>query len=354
MSKINECVVGTYHLGCKIGSGSFGVVYLGTNMITGEKVAIKLESRSVRNPKLAFEYMIYRMLADGKGIPRVHWFGKAGKYNALVMDILGPSLHDLFKFCKRKFTLRTVLLLADQLLSRIEYVHENNIIHRDIKPSNFVMGLKMNELSQVYIIDFGLARTYRNSKTQEHISCLETNTLTGSLKYASINSHLGIQQSRRDDLESLGITLVLFALGKLPWQDIRAHTKKELNNKIMQIKINTPVERLCEFLPAEFATYMNYCRALTYDEKPGYNVLRRLFRKLFIRKGFCEDHIFDWALLSTGGTVIKNTDSTNVSDWHLNSRKKTHIGGTHNYKRSSRSSFEIDPEVETLALAVYV
>jgi len=353
MSKINECVLGTYLLGCKIGSGSFGVVYLGTNMISGEKVAIKLESTTVRNPKLALEYMIYRVLADGKGIPRVHWFGRVGKYNAMVMDLLGPSLHDLFKFCKRKFTLRTVLLLADQLLSRIEYVHENNFIHRDIKPSNFAMGLKMNELNQVYIIDFGLAKTYRNSKTQEHISFVKTNTLTGSLKYASLNSHLGILQTRRDDLESLGITLVLFALGKLPWQDIRARTRTELNNKIMQMKINTPIESLCEFLPAEFATYMNYCRVLTFDEQPQYNILRGLFRKLFIRKGFCEDCIFDWTLMNTGSTEI-NTYSPDTSEWQLNGKEETRIGGTHNYKISSRASYEIHREVETLALAAYV
>jgi len=354
MSNLNGCVVGDYLLDYKIGSGTFGVVYLGTNMISGEKVAIKLESRTVRNPKLALEYMIYRILANGKGIPHVHWFGRVGKYNALVMDVLGPSLHDLFKFCKCKFTLRTVLLLADQLLSRIEYVHENNIIHRDIKPSNFVMGLKMNELNQVYIIDFGLAKTYRNPITQQHISCVETNTLTGSIKYASINSHLGIQQTRRDDLESLGNTLVLFALGKLPWQDMRARNRKELNNQIMQMKINTPVESLCEFLPAEFATYMNYCRVLTFNEKPKYNILRRLFRKLFIRKGFCDDHIFDWTLLNTGSTEMKNTDSTDFCEWQLNRKDETNIGGTHNYKHSCRASTEFNHRVGTLALAAYV
>jgi len=278
-------------------------------------------------------------------------------YNALVMDILGPSLHDLFKFCKCRFTLKTVLLLADQLLSRIEHVHENNFIHRDIKPSNFVMGLKMNELNQVYIIDFGLAKTYRNPITHRHISCVETNTLTGSIKYASINTHLGLQQSRRDDLESLGITLVLFALGKLPWQGIRAHTRKALNSKIMRMKINTPVESLCEFLPAEFATYMNYCRVLTFDETPRYDILRRLFRRLFIRKGFCEDYIFDWALLNTGcggGKHLKNTDSTDASELQLSRKEGTSIGDTYKYKHSNLASSEIDREVETLALAVYI
>jgi len=298
MSKMPFCVGKTYRLDCKIGSGSFGVVYLGTDISNGASVAIKMEKRTAKNPKLESEYKVYKTLAGGVGISQVHWFGRAGDWNALVLDILGPSLRDLFRFCGRKFTLKTVLLLADQFLERIEYIHGKNFIHRDIKPANFVMGLAMRELNQVYVIDFGLAKRYRDPNTLKHISFVEHKSLTGTARYASINAHHGIEQSRRDDLESLGYILIYFSLGRLPWQGIRRKSKKEFHQMIMEMKIRTPAEILCKSLPPEFATYLNYCRALIFHEKPEYNCLRHLFRKVFFRRGFLKDSIFDWTILN--------------------------------------------------------
>ena len=160
-----------YRLDQRIGSGAYGVVYMGTDIDTGKRVAVKMKSHNVRNPKLAKEYKIYKILSGGVGISHVHWFGKAGKYYALVLDILGPSLYDLFKYCGRKFTLKTVLMLADQMLTRVEYIHTKKLIHRDIKPANFLMGLEMRELNKVYIIDFGLAKRYYDTNTLQHINC---------------------------------------------------------------------------------------------------------------------------------------------------------------------------------------
>jgi len=215
------------------------------------------------------------------------------------------------------------------------------------------MGLEMSELNQVFIIDFGLAMSYRNPKTRKHISCIETNCLTGSVKYASINTHFGIQQSRRDDLESLGFTLVLFALGKLPWHGIRAHTRKALNNKIMQMKIKTPVDILCKSLPAEFTTYINYSRALSFDEKPEYNLLRRLFRKLFIRKGFSEDCIFDWTQTNYDrSNGIKEKDCKDISD--LKRKEQKYVGDTPINTHSCCRTSQINHKVQTLAVAVIV
>uniref|UniRef100_A0A673J6Z1 non-specific serine/threonine protein kinase n=1 Tax=Sinocyclocheilus rhinocerous TaxID=307959 RepID=A0A673J6Z1_9TELE len=285
-----------YRLGRKIGSGSFGDIYLGANITSGEEVAIKLESVKTKHPQLHIESKFYKMMQGGVGIPSIKWCGAEGDYNVMVMELLGPSLEDLFNFCSRKFTLKTVLLLADQMISRIEYIHSKNFIHRDIKPDNFLMGLgKKGNL--VYIIDFGLAKKYRDARTHQHIPYRENKNLTGTARYASINTHLGIEQSRRDDLESLGYVLMYFNLGSLPWQGLKAATKRQKYERISEKKMSTPIEVLCKGYPSEFSTYMNLCRSLRFDDKPDYSYLRQLFRNLFHRQGFSYDYVFDWNML---------------------------------------------------------
>ncbi|NWV79803.1 KC1D kinase, partial [Dasyornis broadbenti] len=288
-----------YRLGRKIGSGSFGDIYLGTDIAAGEEVAIKLECVKTKHPQLHIESKIYKMMQVG--IPTIKWCGAEGDYNVMVMELLGPSLEDLFNFCSRKFSLKTVLLLADQMISRIEYIHSKNFIHRDVKPDNFLMGLgKKGNL--VYIIDFGLAKKYRDARTHQHIPYRENKNLTGTARYASINTHLGIEQSRRDDLESLGYVLMYFNLGSLPWQGLKAATKRQKYERISEKKMSTPIEVLCKGYPSEFATYLNFCRSLRFDDKPDYSYLRQLFRNLFHRQGFSYDYVFDWNMLKFGAS----------------------------------------------------
>lgn len=293
-------VGGRWRLKSKIGSGSFGDIYLGVNVVTNEEVAVKLENVNSRHPQLQHEYRLYRTLhskGNAPGIPSVKWYGTEGEYNILVVDLLGPSLEDMFNLCKRRFSLKTVLMLADQLLQRIEFIHQNDYIHRDVKPDNFLVGAG-KKASTVYVIDFGLAKRYRDPKTHQHIPYTDKKNLTGTARYASINAHMGIEQSRRDDLESLGFVLMYFNRGTLPWQGLRARTKKEKYDKISDKKIATAIEVLCKNFPGEFATYLTYCRKLRFDDKPDYAYLRRLFRDLFYRKGYQMDYVYDWTVLN--------------------------------------------------------
>lgn len=289
-------VGGKYKLVRKIGSGSFGELYLGITIQNGEEVAVKLESVKTRHPQLHYESKLYMLLQGGSGVPHLKWFGVEGDYSIMVIDLLGPSLEDLFNYCNRKFTLKTVLMLADQLISRVEYMHSRGFLHRDIKPDNFLMGLG-RKANQVYIIDYGLAKKYRDLQTHKHIPYRENKNLTGTARYASVNTHLGVEQSRRDDLESLGYVLMYFLRGSLPWQGLKAGTKKQKYDKISEKKMLTPIEVLCKSYPTEFTSYFHYCRSLRFEDKPDYSYLRRLFRDLFIREGYQFDYVFDWTIL---------------------------------------------------------
>jgi len=266
-------------------------------MTTGEEVAIKLESVKTKHPQLLYESKIYRILHGGLGIPNVRWYGVEGDYNVMVLDLLGPSLEDLFNYCGRRFQLKTVLMLADQLLGRLEYVHTKSFIHRDVKPDNFLIGLGKRQ-SVIHIIDFGLAKKYRDPRSHQHIPYRENKNLTGTARYASINTHIGIEQSRRDDLESLGYVLMYFIRGSLPWQGLKANTKKQKYERIMDRKMSTSTEQLCKGYATEFRSYFEYCRSLRFEDRPDYAYLKRLFKELFYRKGFQYDNMFDWTVLN--------------------------------------------------------
>ncbi|KAL8276367.1 hypothetical protein RQP46_011212 [Phenoliferia psychrophenolica] len=283
-----------YRVGRQIGAGAFSKVYLGVNVSTGEGIAIKLEPEDSKHPQLEFEAKVYKLLAGGVGVPFLRWFGAAGEHNAMVLDLLGPNLEELFHFCGRNFSLKTVLLLADQLISRLEWIHSHNLIHRDLKPENLLMGLG-GRANQVHVIDFGLAKRYRDGKTNLHIPLKEGRAVMGAPRYSSRSSHMGITASCRDDMESLGHILIYFLRGSLPWQSIKAATKQEKLEKIMEVKMTTPTETLCKGHDREFAVYLDYCRALHFNETPDYDYLRRLFRSLFIGKGYHYDFTFDWS-----------------------------------------------------------
>ena len=299
-----------YVLGKKLGSGSFGQIFEGKERKTGRRVAIKLEERRAQAPQLKYEYRLYNALAGGAGIPAVHWYGEEGDYRVLVMDRLGKSLEQLFTQCGRKFSLKTVLLLADQMLSRIEYIHRKQFVHRDIKPDNFLVGQGPFE-NVVFLIDFGLAKRFVDPTTKEHIPYRDDKQLTGTARYASLHAHQGCEQSRRDDLEALGYLWLYFLRGKLPWQGLAPDDDGNKYEKIAEIKKTIGLKELCRDVPREFYEYFKRIRGMTFDQTPDYAGLRRLLAARRQREGFEMDYQFDWkqtAETSHGGGHSSDDD----------------------------------------------
>ncbi len=259
----------------QIGSGSFGDVYLAEHC-HGKRVAIKVEDKT-KTPRVYNEYKIYKYLSKGNfktGLPKIYDFMKTPDYNVLVMQLLGPSLDDIFKLNNNKFNLETVFLLAKQIITLLQKLHNNNYIHRDIKPNNFLIGIGQN-INQVYIMDFGLSKPY--TYNGKHIEFKNKRSLIGTARYASINMHMGIEPTRRDELESVGYMLVYFIKGLLPWQGIKK--QKNINNLklIGDKKMCVPLDVLCEGIPVSFKRYLRYCKKLKFDETPDYNYLLKLF-----------------------------------------------------------------------------
>ncbi|KAF1810226.1 putative casein kinase I [Eremomyces bilateralis CBS 781.70] len=295
-------VVGVhYRVGKKIGEGSFGVIFEGTNLLNNQQVAIKFEPRKSDAPQLRDEYRTYKILVGCPGIPNVYYFGQEGLHNILVIDLLGPSLEDLFDHCHRRFTVKTVVMVAKQMLSRVQTIHEKNLIYRDIKPDNFLIGRPGTKSANViHVVDFGMAKQYRDPKTKQHIPYRERKSLSGTARYMSINTHLGREQSRRDDLEALGHVFMYFLRGGLPWQGLKAATNKQKYEKIGEKKQSTAVKDLCDAYPDQFNKYLHYVRNLGFEDQPDYDYLRELFTSVLKDTGEVEDGEYDWMKLNNG------------------------------------------------------
>ncbi|KAF9888264.1 serine/threonine protein kinase [Aspergillus nanangensis] len=296
MSVKNLRIGWQYRIDRKIGDGSHGEIYTGNNLISGEEVAIRLEDISTESPRLGDEIEVYQSLAGGDGIPSIHWEGFAWNYRVLVMDSLGPSLEDLFNFCNRKFSLVTLLRLADQLITRMKYIHDKGFVHRDLQPENFMMGT-WKRSSQVHITDFGLATRYRDPETGGQIPDGGPEHITGTLRHGSFSSHRGAELSRRADMESLGYILLYFYCGSLPWsQPMWVDRGKRMEDIVIDMKKDLS-QHLDPGVPREFLLYLEYTRSLEFTQTPDYTCLRAIFHLLFVRKEVLNSNIFDWHVL---------------------------------------------------------
>lgn len=293
---------GKFTLDKLLGKGGFGEVWQGTQVSSGERVALKLE----RNSGRSFLFHEARVMQDLQtfcpgtptaGIPTLKYFGQEGDYRVLIMTVHGPSLEDLHEHLG-KFSLKTTAMLADQMISRLEFVHSVGYVHRDLKPDNFLMGL--GKLSHhVYLIDYGLSTRYVSGTTGQHREMTTGRNFVGTTRYASLRTHQGVSQARRDDMEQLAYILVYLYRGRLPWSGLQIKDRDEKEKAIGDLKEKLPTSKICERCPRQFEDLLLYTRKMDFEEQPQYEMCRMLMASVLDELGPAlgkNDFEYDWVV----------------------------------------------------------
>lgn len=285
---------GRFRVEREIGKGAFGVLYLATDFHTHTSVAIKVELSTAQYPQLLYECRVYKELGGHGvvGVPLMFWAGEDGPHNMLVMQLLGYSLEELFNYCGRIFTLKTVLLIGLEMLKRIKHVHARGFVHRDIKPDNFLFGLGQHA-ETLFLIDFGLCKRFVDPATGAHIPDREGKQLTGTPRYASVRTHLGREQSRRDDVEALAYVLMYFCNGSLPWQGKTERKRQNHYGAVLAVKNSD--QAVPAGTPREIELILSHARALSFEAIPDYDALIENLQSLFTKSGFVQDGTYDWS-----------------------------------------------------------
>ncbi|CAD8126886.1 unnamed protein product [Paramecium sonneborni] len=265
----------------KVGQGSFGMIYKTENMESGDIFATKFEKRDENSSGMSLlvrEIKVLIEVQDFEGFPQIVFYGRDEYYNYFMQTYLGYNLEQLLKRCNYKFSIQTVLRIGIILIDRLKMLHSKNLLHRDLKPDNMCIGY--DDIDQIYLIDFGLAKYYKDSQGN-HIAQSDKKGIIGTARYASLTAHLGKEQSRRDDIESLGYVLVYLAKGRLPWMNLNTNTKSEKYQKIKEFKQQITLDKLCEGLPKCFLNLFIYARGLDFQGEPDYQFLKDQFQKQY-------------------------------------------------------------------------
>ncbi|KAK3219961.1 hypothetical protein Dsin_013931 [Dipteronia sinensis] len=277
-----------YKLERKLGKGGFGQVYVGRrfspvnasdrNGPGAVEVALKFEHRSSKgcNYGPPYEWQVYNTLGGSHGVPRVHYKGRQGDYYVMVMDILGPSLWDVWNSNSHTMSIEMVACIAIEAISILAKMHLKGYVHGDVKPENFLLGPPGTpDEKKLFLVDLGLATKWRDSATGFHVDYDQRpDVFRGTVRYASVHAHLGRTGSRRDDLESLAYTLIFLLRGRLPWQGYQGENKGFL---VCKKKMATSPESLCCICPQPFRQFVEYVVNLKFDEEPNYAKYVSLF-----------------------------------------------------------------------------
>jgi casein kinase I family protein HRR25 len=279
--KENEYIFKKYKPIKKIGKGTFGNIYSTIRLKDKNVFAIKTEKINANYKTLKSE-AIYLFTLQGFGIPKYITYGHTKKYNILIETLLDKSL--FFIYIKRRILcdITDACFIGMQLLDRLEWIHSKDIIYRDVKPENFLIGI--NDPNVIYVVDFGLCKKYRSSKTGKHILPKYTKKFNGTLRYASFNVVKGKESSRRDDLISLGYMLIYLIKRDLPWEADFKNLNKERYFNLLLSKDNDGFGRLFKNIPPEIIEFVKYSKNLKFEQDPDYSYLRSLFNKLFLSK----------------------------------------------------------------------
>ena len=281
----------------RLGGGSFGHVYKCLNLKTNKEYSIKIESNNTTNPQLLHEYKILKLLEGNEGIPNTYLFKNIGGESILIIDLLGPNLEDILQDTKsKKFTLKTCLMTLKQLIERLKIIHKEGIIHRDLKPENLLVNKNIRN-SLIYLIDYGLSKKYKDAKNDMHIPFRNERPITGTIRYISINTHKGFEQSRRDDIESALYIIVYFLNGKLDWDGIKCKTKDEKIKKIMEKKEEFKNNKEYKKLPQSFSQIFQYVYNINFEEKPNYEYIFGVINKgleQYDGESNYEKTLYDW------------------------------------------------------------
>ncbi|CAI9106807.1 OLC1v1006033C1 [Oldenlandia corymbosa var. corymbosa] len=277
----------SYKVERKLGKGGFGQVFVGRRVSGGNEratgagaleVALKFEHKNSKgcNYGPPYEWTVYNTLGGSHGVPKVHYKGRQGDYYVMVMDMLGPSLWDVWNSSGQSMSTEMVACIAVEALSILEKLHAKGYVHGDVKPENFLLGQPAtSQEKKLFLVDLGLASKWRDTSRGQHVRYDQRpDMFRGTVRYASVHAHLGRTATRRDDLESLAYTLIFLHRGRLPWQGYQGDNK---SFQVAKKKMLTPIDVLCNCCPPAMKEFSETVVNLKFDEEPNYSKLISMF-----------------------------------------------------------------------------